>query len=169
MCAYDLELKVLSPKDVKIGEEYQIMYQIRNIGKYQFPGGSIRVLMFWSSLGSFLVNNHLMEIKELAPDESVTITFKQTDLLPGVTFLQRPNEEFVTSDRNFINLYRPNETLIPGNQVFHTIRVKSKEEVIQARSNVLAIGSVIVFVFLQIIDWCFEYNLFNRLISFFQF
>jgi hypothetical protein len=86
---YRLSIHVETPKTVVEGELFQIIYEVKNIGKSRFPGGTIPVMVSWANLGPNATVKHDIEInRSLDPDETFDIKIKETPLAAGYTVFQ---------------------------------------------------------------------------------
>lgn len=154
---HELEIKVEAPKKVVVDKRYPIIYTIRNLGQSIFPGGKININMKWSAISDELVNNHPMEIRELATDDTDEFSFYQTDEVSGMTYLLRPRrpplDHYYAKDGKRITLFLPDGNEVPPGRVIHSTRVKSLEEVSQIRANWISAGSLIVLIIIELIKW----------------
>ena len=156
---YELEIRIEASKRVVVDDLYTITYTIKNRGDASFPGGNILIEMRWSSVSSELVNNHPMEIGELAPGATTQFSFNQRDEVSGMTYLSRPvrslGDLYKGKDGIPIRLFLPNGNEVPERQVIHSTRVRSREEVSQSRANWIAAISLIALIVIELAKWYF--------------
>ena len=159
---YQLEILVNSPKKVVEEDVYKINYTIKNLSETTFPGGTINIEMYWASIGSFMLNNHVMDVKELAPGETDEKSFDQKAQISGLTVLKRPQKDFLlpheNGDQGAIALKLPNGNVIPYNQIIHSIKVQRNEEITEQRNLTITAVSLVLLIFMQILDWILQYG-----------
>lgn len=152
---HNLEIYVDAPKKAIIDEQYHIKYTIKNLSNVPFPGAKISIAMFWTAIGNFLVNDHPMHIKELKPGEETDFDFDQLPEVSGMTVLLRPDipeKPFLAKDLKPIKLFFPNGNEIQQGQVIHSVRVKSLEEISEAKNTKIAAVSLVLLVIFAILD-----------------
>lgn len=128
---YKLELEITSPKIVTVDEQYEIIYRIFNQGDGNFPGGQILCRLAWSDIGNNTAVNHPLVIEPLPPDSIFEFSFPQTDKISGMTYIIFLEAKEASEDNFHFNIYAKNGNMIPPNQVIHSLRVRSMEEVLQ--------------------------------------
>ena len=128
---YKLELEITSPNIVTVDEQYEIIYTIINNGDDNFPGGKILLRLAWSDIGNDTVVNHPLVIEPLPPDSIFEFSFLQTDRIPGMTYITFLEAKETFRQNIHFNIHAKNGNMIPPNQVIHSLRVRSMEEVLQ--------------------------------------
>ena len=137
---YRLSIYAETPKRVVEGELFEIVYEVKNIGKNRFPGGIIQVLVSWASLGPHVTVIHDIEIKEpLDPDETFEFKVEETPLADGYTMFQpEMMRNQVMLPVGDILLFLRDGRRIVGNMIFGAVRARSHEEIFQEEAVIVA-------------------------------
>ena len=165
---YRLNLTISTPKVVTEGEEFEIIYKIKNTGTNLFPGGRVVVEITWSSLSEKVYQS--IDINEpLSPGEETEPTeYSQAPLSSGYTWFYVANA--TASDRRAVQVYKDGGVqLWPLQQVqlgdstahlrrpLHAVRARTHEEITEHRALWVAAGALVLLVLFEIIDWLFRY------------
>jgi hypothetical protein len=158
---YKLSLSVVTPKVVIEGVNFNIAYKVKNISNIAFPSGRVTVQISWSSLDQW-VNQPIEIEKSLQPNEEFIETrYSQEPLMSGYTWFHVVGAD--ASDGNAVIVNNlggaqmwPYLQIASGQffkQPLHAVRARTHEEIFNQQALMVAVGSLVVLVAFQIVDW----------------
>lgn len=156
-----LSVDVVTPKVVVEGVNFNIVYKVKNISTVTFPGGNVVPQLTWSSLEEW-VNQPIVIDRALRPNEEFIETrYSQEPLMSGYTWFHIVGAD--ATDGNAVTVLNvggaqmwPYLQAAPGQffkQPLHAVRARTHEEILSQRALWIAVGSLVVLVAFQIIDW----------------
>jgi len=157
--SYMIQVETESPSTAEVDKEITIIFKFKNISNRRFPGANnLLIRMIWANIDPKNISvNRPVSLPAIEVNETHKEEFKETLRIDGTLlfyFFNNNVGEYQAIDTQEVELYNK-QSRFKVNNIFHAIRVQSKEEKYQYWANIIAAGSLLILIIIEVIKRIF--------------